>query len=170
LNWYVSGRLEDISPAIKALILKELNARIEADEDSAWVVEQVLVREPCCVAKLLDSSDARIWCYTCKILVALGLYWDNWVPPSLTRIVDLLRCVCQHISQEKTLIIFSRDEDDDDIRTGAIQILCRVSRSLDGARAVGSTDFLKYVPSLLEFATIRLLTRETLDDLAFHCT
>ncbi|KAJ7873835.1 hypothetical protein B0H14DRAFT_123249 [Mycena olivaceomarginata] len=117
--------------------LKELNARIEADEDSAWVVEQVLVRESCCVAILLDSSDARIWCYAWKMLAALDFYRDDWEPPSLARIVELL------------------GDADDDVRTGAIQILCRVGRSLDGARAVGSTDFLNYVPSLLDFATTR---------------
>ncbi|KAJ7347072.1 hypothetical protein DFH08DRAFT_870192 [Mycena albidolilacea] len=143
--------LEDISLAIKALILKELNARIEADKNSARVVRQVFVQHRYCLALLLDSSDARIWCYTWKMLAALDFYWDDWEPPNLARIVELLG-----------------DEDDDDIRTGAIQILCRVSRSLSGARAVGSTDFLKYVPSLLDFATTRLLACETLNNLAFH--
>jgi hypothetical protein len=51
-----------------------------------------------------------------------------------------------------------------------MQILSRISHSLDGARAVGSTDFLKYVPSLLDFPPTRPRTCETLGNLAFHCT
>ncbi|KAJ7347064.1 hypothetical protein DFH08DRAFT_870176 [Mycena albidolilacea] len=142
---------EDISHATRVLLLEELDARIKADKDSARVVGRVLVQHRYRLALLLDSSDARIWCYTWKMLAALDFYWDDWEPPNLARIVELLG-----------------DEDDDDIRTGAIQILCRVSRSLSGARAVGSTNFLKYVPSLLDFATTRLLACETLNHLAFH--
>jgi hypothetical protein len=47
-----------------------------------------------------------------------------------------------------------------------MQILSRISSSLDGARTVGSTDFVKYTPVLLNFATTRPLTWETLYNLA----
>jgi hypothetical protein len=46
-----------------------------------------------------------------------------------------------------------------------MQILSRISSSLDGARAICSTDFVKYAPALLDFATTRQLTCETLDNL-----
>jgi hypothetical protein len=48
-----------------------------------------------------------------------------------------------------------------------MQILSRISSSLDGARAVGSADFMKYTPALLNFATTRPLTCETLNNLTW---
>jgi hypothetical protein len=93
-----SRRFKYISPATQALILKELNIRIESEEE-ARVVADSLVLQGNLVSALLDSTDARIREYTCNIVATLASYESTpWALAACTDIVSLLRFVQQFLA------------------------------------------------------------------------
>jgi hypothetical protein len=65
------------------------------------------------------------------------------------------------------LITRSSDEDFQ-VCEAAIQALAKISRSSEGAHAVGDTKILEHVASLLDFDDTRFSTLDTLSNLVFY--
>lgn len=86
-------RYRYISPSTKISILEELSTRAEVDNEDARVVVESLVSQSDLVTELLlDSTDARIRRYMCKLLGSLtSAYQSSWDLKICARIVDLTR-------------------------------------------------------------------------------
>ncbi|KAF7347343.1 hypothetical protein MVEN_01490000 [Mycena venus] len=113
-----------ISPVTKSLILRELDTRLEFDEDARVIYSLVLQRD--LVVDLLDSSNARICQYTCNILGGLAISYDSasWGVEVCPRIVSLLSV------------------DDLDVQASALYAVARISNTADGVQAVEAMENL----------------------------
>ncbi|KAJ7864184.1 hypothetical protein B0H13DRAFT_2069630 [Mycena leptocephala] len=113
-------RYRYISPSTKISILEELSTRAEVDNEDARVVVESLVSQSDLVTELLlDSTDARIRRYMCKLLGSLtSAYQSSWDLKICARIVDLTSDL------------------DIEVRESALHAIAKISDSPYGAEAV----------------------------------
>ncbi|KAJ7875438.1 armadillo-type protein [Mycena leptocephala] len=121
------------SPATKTLILKELEMRVESEQDALMVVQSLVVQLDL-VAELLDSSDTRIRHHMCSILGTLASLSDStsWVVEVCPRIVSLI------------------SGNDIEVRQAALYAVARISETPHGVQALGATKIWKYFPKRLD--------------------
>ncbi|KAJ7892648.1 hypothetical protein B0H13DRAFT_2038131 [Mycena leptocephala] len=130
-------RYRYISPSTKISILEELSTRAEVDNEDARVVVESLVSQSDLVTELLlDSTDARIRRYMCKLLGSLtSAYQSSWDLKICARIVDLTSDL------------------DIEVRESALHAIAKISDSPYGAEAlwaVYTSEAEKYDKSLVE--------------------
>ncbi|KAF8202693.1 armadillo-type protein [Mycena galopus ATCC 62051] len=116
-----------ISPTTKSLILKELDTRVQIQEEARTIQTFVLEQE--LAVQLLDSRDARIRHYTCNIFGSLAATYDSgtWGSEICARIVSLLR------------------DADTMVQASAVRCTARISETSDGVQAIGTTIIWEYL-------------------------
>jgi hypothetical protein len=151
------------------LILKELDARVEIQEDARVMVDSLMVQWEL-ICALLGSPDARIRQYTCKVLRIVASHESpSLVLDACQRFAFLLRCL-QHFFLHDTYCSWDQSDEDTEVRESALSAIVKISESPGGAQAISDIKMWEFFPELLDpsNAIMYRFTRSILGNLAVY--
>ncbi|KAF7362690.1 hypothetical protein MVEN_00618300 [Mycena venus] len=191
---YFPGLLKTPNPGVRRLACNLLAKLVTRDITSPGIIPNFVewkLHECLQIVPLLSDKDIRVQRQAINILSTLSSQPHGaqvvidagaleYVPGLLSSSdAETRRLTCEmlaYVVDHKfkldgklcARVVVQLGDEDEEVRLGAILVLSKITRCRDGARTVGDTKIIEYVPNLLDSNNSRSLICETLGNLALY--